>query len=289
MGSRGWARAAAVLRAFGRLDRRLVYLAALLCASAAVLWPPPLPVRPRPDTLAAYRLAQALRPGNAVFIWIDYGFGAQEELDPMLRAVLLQLMRRDAVICIASRSIEGGQIAETVMRRAAAGHPAYLEGYGVRWIDLGYRPAPDVALRAATVNLPAAYNGVDQAGLPLARFPLTARLRALTPEFFRLAYVFDLGDGYAAMMTYVSQVTGLPMIVGAISMEAPVIQPFVATGQIAATIPGIRGAAEYETLLGAPGPATALDRGSALVAVFILLLLALGNAGAAANPERQEG
>lgn|GEM_PF-6916861 len=245
----------------------------------------PLPVRPRPDTLSAYRLGQALQPGDAVFIWIDYGFGAQEELDPMLQAVFLQLMRRGAVICIASRSLEGGQIAETVLHAAAAAFPAYRDGYGVSWIDLGYRPAPDVALRAATVDLSAAYNGVDQSGRPLTGLPLASRLRALTPHYFRLAYVFDLGDGYAAMMTYVSQVTGLPMIVGAISMEAPVIRPFVATGQIAAVIPGIRGAAEYETLLHAPGPATALDRGGALVALFILLLLALGNAGAAVPEE----
>lgn len=265
----------------GRLDRRLLYLGALLCAAVAVLWPPALPVRPRPDTLVAFRLAQSLQPGQAVFIWIDYGFGAEEELNPMLRAVLLQLMRRHAVICIASRTLEGGQIADTVLRQAAADQPQYLHGYGTTWIDLGYRPAPDVALRAATINLPAAYNGVDENGTPLAQLPVVSGMRALTPAHFRLAYVFDVGDGYAAMMTYVSQVTGLPLVVGAISMEAPVIQPFVATGQIAAVIPGIRGAAEYETLLHAPGAATALDRGDALIALFILLVLGLGNLGSA--------
>ena len=265
----------------GRLDRRLLYLAALLCAVVAVLWPPALPVHPRPETRSAFRLAQTLQPGQAVFIWIDYGFGGEAELNPMLSAVLLQLMRRRAVICIASRTLEGGQIADSVLRKAAAGQPAYLHGYGTTWIDLGYRPAPDLVLRAATINLPAAENGVDENGTPLPQLPVAARLRALTPAHFRLAYVFDLGDGYAAMMTYVSQVTGLPMIVGAISMEAPVILPFVATGQIAAIIPGIRGAAEYETLLPAPGAATALDRGDALIAVFMLLVLALGNLGGA--------
>lgn len=237
--------------------------------------------------MAAFRLAQALHPGDAVFIWMDYGFGAQEELDPMLRALLVQLMRRGAVICIASRSIEGGQIADTVLRAAARGYPAYSRGYGKTWIDLGYRPAPDVALRAATVNLAAAYNGVDQSGRALGALPLVQRLKALNPRYFRLAYVFDLGDGYAAMMTYVAQVTGLPMVVGAISMETPVIQPFLATGQIAAVIPGIRGAAEYEALLHIRGPATALDRAGAVVAVFFLLLLGLGNLGALAPGEAE--
>lgn len=270
-------------RGLGRIDRRLIHLATLVVAVVAVLIPPQLTVRPRADTVAAYRLADGLQPGDAVFVWTDYGFGAQEELDPMLRALLVHLMRRGAILCFASRSIEGGQIAEAAMARVDAGYPAYRDGYGRTWVNLGFRPAPDIALRAATTDLIGAYNGVDQTGRPLDGMPLAVRLPALTPRYFRLAYVFDWGDGYAAMMTYVSQVTGVPMVVGAIAMEAPVIQPFVATGQIAAVIAGTRGAAEYEALLGVAGRASALDRGDVVVAVFVLLLLVAGNVGAAAE------
>jgi len=272
-----------LLARLGFIDRRVVHLATLAVAIAAVLWPPALPVRPRPDTIAAFRLGQGLRPGDAVFIWIDYGFGAQEELDPLLRALLLQLMRQGALLCIASRSPEGAGIADAAVRQVGAAFPAYAQGYGRTWLDLGYRPAADVALRAATADLPAAYNGVDETGRALSSLPAAAGLRALGPADFRLAYVLDWGDGYAPMMTYVSQVTGLRLVVGAIAMEAPVIEPYVQTGQIAAVIAGTRGAAEYESLLDAPGIATALHRGSVLAALFVCALLLAGNLGALAG------
>jgi hypothetical protein len=283
-GHRPWsgARAITAARAAGtlrRLPRGLVFALTLAVALVAVLWPPALPIAARRDTLTAWRLGQAVRPGQAVFLWIDFGFGAQEELDPMLRAVLRQLMRRRAVLCLAARTLEGSQIAESAMDEAAADHPAYRDGYGRTWVNLGFRPAPDIVLRAATANLPAAYNGVDWHGTPLAQLPVARRLRALRPGVFRLAYVFDWGDGYQAMMTYVAQVTGLPFVVGAITMEAPVIQPYVATGQIAAVIPGIRGAAEYEHLLGRPGEGSRLQEGSVVTAAFVTLLLLAGNLG----------
>ena len=265
------------LRALGRMPRWLVYLLTLTVAVLAVTLPPGLPIRPRRDTLAAWRLGQQVQAGQAVFIWIDFGFGAQEELDPMLHAVLVQLMRRGALICLAARAVEGSQIAQEAVQHAAAAFPTYRDGYGRTWVNLGFRPAPDVALRAATADLPAAYNGVDWHGVPLAGLPITPRLGALRPGIFRLAYVFDWGDGYAAMMTYVSQVTGLPFVVGAITMEAPVIQPYVATGQIAAVIAGTRGAAEYERLLGIHGQGTALQEGSTVTAAFVTLLLLAGN------------
>lgn len=276
---RALARLRARLAALGRMPRWLVYVLTLAVAVGAVAFPPQLPIRPRRDTLAAWRLGQSVRRGQAVFLWIDFGFGAQEELEPMLDAVLVQLMRRGAVICFAARAVEGSQIAQEAMEESAAPFPAYRDGYGRTWVNLGFRPAPDVALRAATTDLPAAYNGVDWHGRPLAAFPITARISALRPPVFRLAYVFDWGDGYAAMMTYVSQVTGLPFVVGAITMEAPVIQPYVATGQIAAVISGTRGAAEYEHLLGIHGEATPLQEGSTVTATFVTLLLLAGNLG----------
>jgi hypothetical protein len=262
------------------LDRRWLYLGALLVTVAGTLWPPRLLPQPGPGTRAAFALAERLQPGQAAFLWIEYGLGSRQELDPMLAAVLRHLTARGALIVLAARSPESSQIAQEVMTQVAARRPAYREGYGRTWVNLGYRPAPDVALRAATSDLAAAYNGVDYEGRPLAAMPLLRRLTALDARHFALAYTFDSGDGFAAMIYYVGAPTGLPVAVGAISMEVPVLQPYLAAGQLAAVIGGARGAAEYEALAGQPERAAAMVGASALAAVYVLAVVALGNATA---------
>jgi hypothetical protein len=267
----------AVLRRALDLDRRAIHLLTALVVAAGVLLPGHWRVEVGPATRRAYQLAQRLRPGQAVFVVVDYGFGAQPELDPQLRAVLAHLMARGARIVIVSRSLEGSQIAQQAAREAAGRLPAYAGGYGRTWVNLGFRPAGDVPLRAATRNLLAAFNGVDYAGERVADMPIARRLGPVDRRHFALAYVFDSADGFAAMINYVTQPTGLPLVVGAIASEVPVIQPFLAAGQVAGVIPGMRGAAEYEALLGRSGAGQRALTALALVAAYVTLLIAAGN------------
>lgn len=261
-----------------RLDRRLIHGLTCLVVALGVVLPLRWPVSIQPATRRAYALADAIRPGQAAFLVIDYGFGAQPELDPVLTAVVAHLMRRGALLVFTARTVEGSQIAQDVVTSLARRFPAYRAGYGRTWVNLGYRPAGDVPLRAATRNLAAAYNDTDYAGRSLRRLPLLARVPAVDAAHFRLAYVFDSADGFAAMMNYVTQPTGLPLVVGAIASEVPVIQPFVASRQIAAVVRGIRGAAEYEELVGHPAEGMRAQTTLALVAAYVTLLIALGNA-----------
>jgi hypothetical protein len=265
------------MTALRRLDRRWLYLGVLLITVAAAVWPLRIAPRPTRETRTAFDLAQALQPGAGVFVYVEYGLGSREEMDPMLAAVLGHLADRRAHIVIAARSPEASQVAETVMGGVAARDPAYAKGYGQTWVNLGYRPAPDVALRAATSGIAAAYNEVDYAGRPLAGMPILQALRALNRTYFALAYAFDSGDGFAPMIYYVGTPTGLPVIIGAISMEVPLLQPYLAAGQLAAVIAGARGAAEYEALAGQPRRADVLVGASAMAAIYVLTVMLLGN------------
>lgn len=262
------------------MDRRLIYLVAAISLVAAALHPPSLPVSVSEGTRRAWAAAERLPPGSPVFLYIDYGFGAQEELDPMLESVVLHLMRRRAHLVLAARAVEGSEIARAVVERAAQRFPAYRQGYGTVWVNLGYRPAPDVTLRAATRNLLAAYNGVDATGQPLATMPVLRGVQRLDARHFGLAYVFDSSDAFVSLMYFVSQPTGLPFVVGAIAMEVPVVRPYLATGQIAAVIGGARGAAEYEQLIGRPARATRAQEAAAVAAAVVTALIAMGNVGA---------
>jgi hypothetical protein len=263
-----------------RLDRRWLYLGVLAVTVIGTIWPPHIVPRPSQATRTAFGLAQRLQPGAGVFIYVEYGLGSREELDPMLTAVLEHLASRHARIVIAARSPESSQIGETVMTAVASRYPAYADGYGNTWLNLGYRPAPDVALRASTSGIAAAYNHVDFAGKPLAAMPILQALPALDHRYFALAYAFDSGDGFAAMIYYVGTPTGVPVAVGAISMEVPVLQPYLAAGQLAAVIGGARGAAEYEALAGQPERANVLVGASALAALYVLGVVLLGNVAA---------
>jgi hypothetical protein len=60
---------------------------------------------------------------------------------------------------------------------------------------------------------------------------------------------------------------------------APEQYPFLDSGQLVGLLTGMKGAAEYEKLVGAPALATRGMLGQSAAVVLILVFIALGNAG----------
>jgi hypothetical protein len=85
-------------------------------------------------------------------------------------------------------------------------------------------------------------------------------------------------NGCAFTLEYAAEPTGIPMTCGSMQMSLPIDKPYLDSGQYRALIPGLKGAAEYELLLGRPGDALAGMDVTSMGALYVTLLMIIGNA-----------
>ena len=69
------------------------------------------------------------------------------------------------------------------------------------------------------------------------------------------------------------------IILGSTAVITPDIYPYLQAGQIVGLIGGLRGAADYETLVNSPGPASIGMYSQTVVHILIVALIIIGNVG----------
>ncbi len=121
----------------------------------------------------------------------------------------------------------------------------------------------------------------DHANVKADKIDLLDNIRTL--KDYPLVVVFSAGTtGLQWWIMYAKERIGLTMGGGCTGDGAPQIYPFLQAGQLIGLIPGIKGAAEYETLLDAGGmnePGRGLRRmGSQTFGhMIIVLFVVIGN------------
>ena len=122
--------------------------------------------------------------------------------------------------------------------------------YGVDWVNLGYR-----------LNAEACMKVMNDAGMrrrlidrhPLDNFPLMQQVRSIRDDV-DLLFVTTVGTpGYSTWMTFVTQPLNKPLTGGASLTMYSGVQHYIRSGQLKGFLGGLRGAAEYEQLVGYPG------------------------------------
>jgi len=249
------------------IDRRIIYTLLAFIVFFTVLKPLGLPVKITPETQAFYDSIESLPEGAVIWLDTAYGPGTIGELNPMVIGVLHQAFRNKLKVIVTSMWEQGPQIAQDLIEQVAA---QYDVEYGVDYVHLGYRPGgAAVVLQRLQESIEEAMAGVDHLGNSLADLLLMKEVPRLTKEYVDYIVVFETGSpGAGTYLTYVTEKQGIPLSVGIIAMSVPDAKPFLDSGQYTAIIPGARGAAEYELLLGIPGKAVASQDAISAAALF---------------------
>lgn len=266
------------MEALMNIDRRWLFLIVFVIVFGILIHPIGLPIVVGPDVQKAYDYVQGLPAGSVVWLGIEFSQSSKGELLPMVLAVANQLFKNNDKIVVSGMWQYGTELVQPYLESIAQ---KYGKQYGVDWINLGWRPGNATFLHQATQDLNAACAGVDHSGQPLSSFPIMQSVKALTPDYFKLAIVFDAGtpglpDAYIPI---VYEPLHLPLLDGTIQMSVQENKNYLQAGQIVAMIPGSAGAAQYEKLVGAPGQALASQDPLSLGALFVTLLVILGNIG----------
>jgi hypothetical protein len=260
------------------IDPRWIWLLAFLIVVAAVLAPVAVPLTVSSSTTGVVDWINGLPKGSVLLVGEEYDPGSAVELSPQLRAVATLAFRRGLkIVAVSTGWPLGPALGEAEIEAAAAQAGGNLQ-YGVNWVNLGYKPGGEAAENEMVQNFQKATGGVDYLGRPLSSFPLTKSIGAVNSQYFSGIWSEETGSPGCLTWLQNAAIPGkLPLACGAVTGMFPTDTPYLNAGQYKALLNGARGAAELEGLIQHPGLGMASQETAMVVAVFVLLLVALGN------------
>jgi len=252
------------------IDRRIIFSLIFVAVVWPLMQPMRLPIDVSPPVQTLYDAVEAIPPGSIVMLGADYSPDTMPELQPMVDTFIRHAFERDLRIVVACLWPASPPLVETAMGPLAE---EYGKEYGVDYVNLGYMAGGIVTLLGMGASIPDTYPS-DYGGTPVREIPLMQEVE----NFDDIAFVMEVSAGTPGTREWVQQVQGRYRVVlgsGTTAVGAPNFYPYVQSGQLTGLLGGLKGAAEYETLVGHPGDATkGMDAQSvvhALVVAFILL------------------
>lgn len=265
------------LDTFESIDRRWVYLLAWIFVLFPLIFPLGLPVPINKESQAWFKAINDIPDGATVVFSPMYGTSGMPELFPMTLATMHQLWSKNVKIIVVSFWAEGPLVFDQLLKQM---DPAatYGKTYGVDWIDLGYIPGQEPAMRAFGENMKNTVAKDYLQNKNIGEFPIMQSVNGAND----IDLVISIETGTPGLTEWLRQWQEpfkTPIIVGCIGVSAPGMAPFLQSGQLGALLPGLTSSAEYELLINRKGLAIAGVDAVSMSHILIVILVVLGNVG----------
>lgn len=254
------------------VDRRWIYLVIGIVTFVPMLHYIGLPVQVTPEVKAVYDRIESLPPNSTVMVPLEFDPATAAELQPMGRALLRHCFSRNLKVLTTAFMIDGVILAEQDLRMIAA---EYGKEYGKDYVYLGYKPYMQIVLLNMGENFrkpfPRDYYGNKLDDLPM--------MRGLN-NYSNIACIVNINgtSGADYWINYANGRYGVPLALGVTAVMATDYYAFLQSKQIFGLMGGLKGAAEYEKLIGRNKDIANRSMDAVSVAhVFIILFIVIGN------------
>lgn len=265
-----------------KLDRRWIFLLVSLSVLVPLLRPLGLPMMITEPVYNLYTYIDTLKPKDkAVMLVTDFDPSTMPELLPMAEAIMRHCFAKKIPLIL-----YGGMYPTYVgMAKMALSNvlPDFPDiKYGEDYVFLGYIPGTSLLILSMGESIPKTF-GNDYYGNKLDTLPLMQRVK----NYENVAIVVDLsGAGTPVLwIIYGYQRYGVRIGCGTTAVSAAQYYPYLHTGQFVGMLGGLKGAAEYETLIeragipcGRKSASIGMDAQS-IVHLMLIFLIILGNVG----------
>ncbi|MDR3575510.1 MAG: hypothetical protein P4L50_16750 [Anaerolineaceae bacterium] len=245
-----------------RIPQRLVRLVVAILLIAVLLFPlltngpivvPPV-ITPPTNVVQFHTALDALPDGGHVLLAVDYDPGFAGEMNFAAAGVLQRLIEKNESLIMVSTVPAGPVMAQNLVAQALQNRPDLAAKYSLSnsVINLGYLPGGAASLQEfASAPRQAAQYGF-KAGVDASSPWLQPALQNIQ-DVSQFSMVMVLTDSLDSGRAWIEQVqpalktTPLMMVVSA--QTAPLIQPYVYSGQVKAMISGLAGGAAFQEYL----------------------------------------
>jgi len=251
------------------IDRRLIFLLIGVCTLLPLLYPVGLAIKVSPEVHGVYDYIEALPEGSIFLLSMDYDPASKPELYPQAVALLRHAFRKNLRVIGMTLWLPGTGLAEQVMTKVA-GEMGKVSGKD--YVFLGWSPGSGSLIINMGQDLYKAFP-TDYYSQPTRELAVLKGIQTLRD----VNYVVSLAAGTSGIETwyvYGKDKYKFELGGGCTGVIAPGLYPLLRSGQINGLIGGMRGAAEYEVLIGQKERAVAgMDAQSATHFAIILLVI----------------
>ena len=253
-----------------KIDRRIIFLVIGLCTLLPLLYPVGLPIKISSEVRGVYDHIEALPERSVFFMSFDFDPASKPELHPQAIALLRHAFRKNLRVVTMTLWVTGTGLADQIVTQVAK---EMGKENGKDYVFLGWSPGNTAVIINLGQNL---YNTFpsDYGGKPTKGLPVLDGVQSLKD----VTYLVSLGagnPGVEAWYGFGKDKYKVEMGGGCTGVMAPGLYPLLRSGQINGLIGGLRGAAEYESLIDQKGKAVAgMDAQSAThVAIIVLVII----------------
>ena len=254
------------------LDRRWIYLVIGIVTFLPIVFYIGVPVNITPEVEAVYLKIDSFAPGTVLMVPMEFSPSTMAELEPMARAVLRHCFANDLKVISTALQIDGVILIEKVLRESAA---EYGKEYGEDYIFLGYKPNADNVILSMGENFrnsfPRDFYGNNLDDLLM--------MNGVT-NYSNTACIVNINatSGVDYWINYANGRYGAELALGVTAVIATDYYAFLQSKQIFGLMGGLKGAAEYERLIGRPKDIANRSMTSVSVAhLFIIMFIIIGN------------
>ncbi|MBX3303503.1 MAG: hypothetical protein KF693_14910 [Nitrospira sp.] len=253
-----------------KIDRRIIFVMIGLCTLLPLLYPVGLPIKISSEVRGVYDHIESL-PERSVFLMsIDFDPASKPELYPQAIALLRHAFSKNLRVVTMTLWVSGTGMADQIVTQVAK---EMGKEYGTDYAFLGWSPGGSAVIINMGQDLSSAFPS-DYGGRRTKELPVLSGVRSLKD----VGYMVSLGAGRPGVEEwyvfgkdkYKFELGG-----GCTGVMAPGLYPLLRSGQINGLIGGLRGAAEYESLIDQKGQAVAgMDAQSAThIAIIVLVII----------------
>jgi hypothetical protein len=252
-----------------KIDRRIIFLLIGLCTLLPLLYPVGLPIKISSEVRGVYDHIESLPEHSVFLLSIDFDPASKPELYPQAIALLRHAFKKNLRVITMTLWVSGTGMADQLVSQVAK---EMGKEYGTDYAFLGWSPGGQAVIINMGQDLYSAFPS-DYGGRATKELPILKGVRSLKD----VGYMVSLGAGRPGVEEwyvfgkdkYKFELGG-----GCTGVMAPGLYPLLRSGQINGLIGGLRGAAEYESLIGQKGKAVAgMDAQSATHLAIIVLVI----------------
>ena len=256
------------------IDRRVLYAVLVTIVVFGLIVPIPLPLAISPQARGVYDAVENASPSKVAILCTNWSASTQGENRPQTRVVLMHMMRKKIRFVLMAFEQQSTVLAQELTEELAREH-GYE--YGRDWLNLGFRADVAGTLKGSLLDMWQVFKTDSIKRKPLGEFPLMQDLKSLKDA--SVIVEISPSGNYKNWIGLVTGSIDAPFVYGPTSVMAPELYTYLDSGQMKGMMFGIKGAAEYERLLGIKGFTTRAITPVSLALVLLFVLIALGNWG----------
>jgi hypothetical protein len=278
------------------IDRRIIFLIIFLALSIPIFLGIKIDINVTTEVQILYDALEDLPRGSRILVSCDFDPGSEPELQPMTEAGFRYFIENDLKFIIIGLWPQGPLQANKALQYLSEVNDGFIveDGdtlyfgrdlivvgpdtirYGVDFINLGYQVGQELVIQRMGSSFGAAFPNDSWYSRPINEFPIMEGLNKLSDFDF----VYNLSAGYPGTYEWVQFAVDrfhVPVGAGNTAVQAPLVYPYLDTGQLSGLLGGMKGGAEFEKLVGHKARATLSMVSQTAAHIFVILFVVIGN------------